>query len=143
MPRDFVLSTKTFIISHAVILSLGLLFFGGLYYILYEDQFRKPDQNYNPVTKEPQSFILEVKSPEDDTLTYDPTLIVSGKTGPDAAVIVTSGENDLGFQSGPDGQFSKVFNLSGGANIVEITAFDPQGNSKTITKSIYYEQEKI
>lgn len=143
MPKDVVLSTKTFILSHLVILIVSLSFFGGLYYILYQDKFQTLPQAYNPVTKEPTSFILEISSPDDDMLVNDASIVISGTTGPDTAVIITSAQNSSGLQSGRDGQFSKVFPLSEGPNIVTITAFDHEGNTKSITKSIYYSKEKI
>ena len=144
MPKDRVLSTKTFVVSHLLILILALGFFGGLYYILYQDKFKASAiPGYNPVTKEPVSLFLEIKSPEDDILVIDPNLIISGQTRPDATVIISSNLTDVGMQAGNDGQFSKVFPLIIGANIIEITAFDLEGNSKTVTKSVYFNEEKI
>lgn len=143
MPHDVVLSTRTFIISHIAILLSALLFFGGLYFILYQDKFQPSLLQYNPVTREPVSLFLEIANPEDDILVYEDNLLISGKTGPKFPVIISGSGNDVGLQSGKDGQFSKILNLSPGANIIEITAFDPQGNSKTVTKSVYYSKEKL
>lgn len=143
MPKDKVLSTKTFVVSHLLILVLALSFFGGLYYILYEDRFKESLPDYNPVTREPVSLFLDISTPEDDILVHDGNLIISGKTGPEYAVIISSSLADVGLQSGKDGQFSKVFPLSLGANIIEIVSFDPEGNSKSVIKSIYYSEEKI
>lgn len=143
MPRDRVLSTKAFVISHLTLLILALLFFGGLYYILYPDKFQAAVNQYNPVTKEPVSLFLEITSPEDDILTYDGSAVISGRTGPDVTVIISGDDNDTGLQAGNDGQFSKVFPLNEGPNIIEISAIDAQGNSKTVTKSVYYSKEKL
>jgi hypothetical protein len=143
LPRDIVLSTKAFILSHIAILTAGLIFFGGLYYLLYQDKFQPAFMQYNPVTREPVSLFLEVSAPEDEILVYEDNLLVSGKTGPDFAVLVSGKDTDAGFQSGKDGGFSKVVNLSEGANLIEITAFDLEGNSKTVTRSVYYTKEKL
>lgn len=143
LPKDVVLSTKTFIISHIIILLSGLIFFGGLYYILYQEKFQHPQVNYNPVTKEPVSLFLEVTAPEDEVLVYEDNIIISGNTRPDVPVIISSQDNDAGLQASKQGEFNKVFELSPGANIVEITAFDTDGNSKTVSRSIYYSKEKI
>lgn len=142
-PQDFVLSTKAFVISHAIILLAGLLFFAGLYYILYQDKFSAQDLNYNPVTKEPVSLFLEISNPEDEALVYEDNILISGKTGSDLTVIISSNSNDAGLQSGKDGQFSKVLSLDKGVNIIEITAFDSEGNSKTVVKSVYFSEEEI
>lgn len=143
MPKDIVLSTKTFVISHLTLLILALAFFGGLYYILYPERFQAAITEYNPVTKEPISLFLEISSPEDEILVSDPNLIISGKTGPNISVIISSVSNDAALQSGKDGQFSTVFPLNSGPNIVEINAYDLEGNHKTTTKTIYYSEEKI
>lgn len=143
LPRDVVLSTRTFIISHIAILLSGLIFFGGLYYILYQDKFQPAMVEYNPVTEEPVSLFLEVSSPEDEVLVYEDNVVVSGKTGPDATVVIGGQDNDTGLQASKDGEFNKVFQLSPGPNILEITVFDSEGSSKTVTRSIYYSKEKI
>lgn len=141
MPKDKVLSTKTFILSHLTLLTIALIFFAGLYYILYPERFSPVDQNYNPVTKEPVSLFLEISSPEDDILVNDPNLVISGSTGPNIAVIISNNQTDTALQSGKNGDFSKVFTLTPGANTIEIHAFDEEGNSKSATKSVYYEEK--
>ena len=139
MPKDKVLSTKTFIVSHLTLLSLALIFFAGLYYVLYPERFSPQDASYNPVTKEPVSLFLEISSPEDDILVSDPSLVISGTTSPNLAVIISNNQTDTALQSGKNGDFSKVFTLSPGPNTIEINAFDEEGNSKSITKSVYFE----
>lgn len=143
MPQDKILSTKTFVLSHLTILFLALVFFAGLYYILYQDRFRSIPVQYNPVTRKSVSLYLEITAPEDDILVNDANLVISGKTGPDTTVIISSTGSDAGMQSGKNGEFSRVFPLAPGVNIIEITAFDAQGNSKTVTKSVYFSEEKI
>ncbi len=140
---DKVLSTKTFILSHLTILILALAFFGGLYYILYPERFATSVAEYVPITKEPVSLFLEISSPEDDVLVTDGSLVISGKTGPDASVIISSQATDAALQANSNGEFSKVFTLSPGANIIEINVYDTEGNSKSITKSVFYSEEEI
>ncbi len=143
MPSDVVLSTKTFIISHTAILLIALLFFAGLYYILYQDKFQAGGISYNPVTKEPVALFLEIGTPEDDILAHEDNVLVTGKTGSGDTVIISSNSFDSGLQASKDGQFSKVIDLAEGPNLIEITAFDNEGNSKTVTKSVYFSKEKL
>lgn len=143
MPKDVVLTTKTFVLSHLILLILALVFFGGLYYILYPERFNAAAPDYNPVTKEPASLFLEIGSPEDDVLVYDNSLVISGKTGPNTTVIISNNQSDVALQAGKTGEFSKVFTLSPGPNIIEITAFDSDGNNKSVTKSVFFSEEKI
>lgn len=143
LPQDFVLSTKAFIISHTIILLSALLFFGGLYYILYQDKFTATPLNYIPVTKKPVSLFLEVGTPEDEILVYEDNVLVTGRTGPDSPVIISTQTQDTGFQSGRDGQFSKIIELSEGPNDIKITAFDDEGNLKTVIKQVFYSEEEL
>lgn len=142
MPKDVALSTKTFVLSHLTLLTIALIFFGALYYILYPERFAPEGPNYNPVTKEPVSLFLELTSPEDDILVNDPSLVISGETSPNTAVIISNNQTDAALQSNKKGEFSKVFTLSPGANIIEINAFDEEGNFKSATKSVYYEEKE-
>ena len=140
---DKILSTQTFILSHLTLLILALVFFGGLYYILYPERFAASVTEYVPITKEPVSLFLEISSPEDDILVSDGNLVISGKTGPDASVIISNQTTDMALQASKNGEFSKVFPLNPGPNIIEINAFDSEGNSKSTTKSVFYSEEKI
>lgn len=142
MPKDKVLSTKTFLLSHLTLLTIALIFFAGLYYILYPERFQPADPNYNPVTKEPVSLFLEITSPEDDILVSDGSLVVSGKTGPNSAVVISNNLEDVGLQSDKNGEFSRVFSLSPGANTLDISVYDTEGNSKSVTKQIYFEEKE-
>ncbi len=141
------ISVKTFIVSHLIILIAGLVFLGGLYYILNEGNlpfFNSHNlNNYTPVTSEPISFNLEVTNPEDDLLTFDKNIVISGKTAPEATVIISGNNFDTGSPASQKGDFSEVVTLTTGPNIIKITAFDESGNSKTVLKNVYYSEEKI
>ena len=111
--------------------------------MVYPERFAANIQRYNPVTKEPVSLFLEITSPEDDILVSDANLVISGNTTPNATLIISSNQNDVGLEASKNGEFSRVFPLTPGANIIEINAFDSEGNIKTITKSVYFTEEKI
>lgn len=99
--------------------------------------------SYIPVSKEPTSFSLEINSPEDDLLSFDQNVVISGKTAPFATVIIVNGSFTTGFDAGSKGDFSKVFTLNEGPNSLYITAFDKTGTTKTVIKNIYYSKEAL
>lgn len=139
-----VLSLKTFFFSSFTILLLGLVFLGGFYFIVNGDQINKPIlKGYLPVTTKPTSFILEITNPDDELLVFDKSQVISGKTSPRATVIISSGESNMGLQADIKGEFSKVFVLSKGLNEISIAAFNSSGNSKVVSRTIYYSEEKI
>lgn len=139
---DKEISTKTFIISHFLILLIPLLALFGMYYYLYGGQ-SDSWKNMAPLTQTPKSLTLEVNNPEDDSLVFDKNLVISGKTMPGAVLIVTINGADLGFESNKKGDFSKIVTLTTGANNLTITAIDSRGGSKTVEKGVYYSEEKI
>lgn len=141
--RDRELTFKTFLISHLGILAASLLFLGGLYYILYFDRDPLNLKNYDPVTKEGVSFDLEVSSPEDNSLVFDPSIVISGKTDPKSTVLVSNNQKDLGLEADKDGNFTKVVTLAPGVNYLSINAFNPEGGIKLKKLTVYYSEESL
>lgn len=141
--RDRELSFRIFLISHLGILLAGLIFLGGIYYILHFDQNPLNLQNYNPVTKQSISFDLEVTGPEDNTLVFDSSIIVSGKTDPLSTVIISDNQKNIGLEADQNGNFTKVVTLFPGVNYLTISAFNPKGNIKTQRLTVYYSTEKL
>lgn len=138
------LSTKQFIWSQIIILFLGLLFLGGLFYIT-DFQYQKPrEYSLNgPVTKEPSSLILELNTPDNNLLSFDSSLLISGKTQGNTEVLITSADLDLVTKSKSDGSFSATFTTVEGLNEIKIITFGKKGEQKETDRTIYYSKEKI
>jgi hypothetical protein len=144
LQMDRSLTTKQFITANFMILLLGLLFCAGIYVFLHVDIFQKTaSSQYLPVSKEPSSFSLDVHSPENDILSFEKDIVVSGKTAPRAVVIITLNNQTVGFEASDKGDFTRVIPLEKGPNILAINSFDSQGNSKQITKHLYFTEEKL
>ncbi len=146
------LSFKAFLFYQAVIFTFSLIFLGGMYYLLNDGRFPCCEKKdlltsrwalQGPLTKEPSSFNLEINNPDDNTVVFEGTVSVSGKTAPKATVIISSGARDIGLNADSKGEFSKVIDLSSGPNTLTITAFDSSGNSTNETRFIYYSEEKL
>lgn len=141
------LSLRTFIISQIVILLLGLIFAGGLYFSLNY----QPGQKNNisslglggPVTKEPATLTLDLENPDDDLLTFQDSLEISGKTSPLSQILISSDLDDQAIESKADGSFSADFTLDPGVNNLKIIVFDKNGNMREALRSVYYSKEKI
>lgn len=141
--RDRELSFKTFLISHLGILILGLIFLGSLYYILYFDRSPLNLKNYDPVTREPISFDLEISNPEDNSLVFDPNIIISGKTDPKSTVLISNNQKDTGVEADQDGSFTKVITLTPGVNYLSISAFERKGSIKTKKLTVFYSEVSL
>lgn len=138
------LSQKEFIIAHILILIVGLSFLFGLYYILniQYKQVQKPFEA-GPVTTKPKSFTLDLDQPADDTLTFSSQILLSGKSGPNLEVLISTESFDQVIKSKADGTFSLTLNLDEGVNNILVTAFDQTGDSKSAERVVYYSKEKL
>jgi hypothetical protein len=141
------LSTQHFIISHLGILIFGLVFLAGLYFLLNRDSFNKSAiLDYLPITQKPTSLNLEIKNPEDELLTFNKSLVLSGTASPKSTVLVVidgSSTSYDGVEADTNGSFQKTITLTPGLNMIEVTSFDLDGSSKSATRSVYYSQEQL
>lgn len=138
------LSAKQFIISHLLILVVGLMFLFGLYYIL-NIQYQSSSNPFlsGPVTTAPKTLRLDLDHPDDDSLTHSSSIIVSGQTAPLKEVLIYTDSQDLVITSKKDGSFSTVLNLDEGVNRIVAAVFDATGDTKSAERTIYYSKEKI
>lgn len=138
------LTTKQFILTQILILACSLIFLGALYYIL-NVQYQQSQKPFavGPVTTLPKSLRLDLDQPDDDTLSYQSSLIVSGKTGPLMEIVISTDTQDLVIKSKPDGRFSTVINLKEGVNRITAAVFDTTGDFRSAERTVYYSKEKL
>lgn len=138
------LSSKQFIIAHILILVVGLMFTGVLYYIL-NIQYQKPKGPFlnGPVTTPPKSLRLDLDQPDHDSLVISSSIIVSGKTGPGNAVLISTATSNLVINSKPDGSFSTILNLDEGVNQITAVVFDSTGDFRSAERTVYFSKEQI
>ena len=81
---------------------------------------------------------LEISSPSDNqTVSGDKKVTVSGTTNADKGINVTAGNTRLIVNS--DGTFSQSIDISEGENNIVITALDQAGNTTQITRKVIYQ----
>ncbi|HBQ50461.1 hypothetical protein A3B42_03085 [Candidatus Daviesbacteria bacterium RIFCSPLOWO2_01_FULL_38_10] len=137
------LSSKAFYLSQSLILIFGLIFLSGLYYILNSPQNNSSYTTRGPVTILPKSLRIDLDLPEENLLTFQPSVIVSGNTLPFTQVLITTDSQDLVIESKKDGSFSTVIKLDKGVNNLTAVVFGQNGESKSIERTVYYSKEKI
>lgn len=138
------ITTRQFILSQMFILLLGLIFLFGLYYIL-NIQYQKPKNLFlnGPVTTLPKSLRLDLDQPDQDSLVFQPSILVSGKTGAGNMVLISTQTQDLTVKSKADGSFSTVLNLDEGVNTITAITFDTTGDFRSAERSVYFSKEKL
>lgn len=139
------LTTKHFILAHTLILITALMFLAGLYYILNIEyqQPAKDSFSNGPVTTPPKTLRLDLDQPDQDSLSYSASIIISGKTGPKKEVLISTDNNDLVIESKQDGSFSTILNLDEGINRIIAVVFDSTGDWRSSQRTVYYSKEKL
>lgn len=138
------LTTKQFILAHFLILTLGLIFLALFYYIL-NIEYQRPKNVFSngPVTTAPKTLRLDLDQPDDNSLTFTSSIIISGQTAPGTSVLISKDSDDLVIESKADGSFSTVLNLNEGVNRITAVVFDSTGDFRSSQKTVYYSKEKI
>lgn len=138
------LSTKQFIFSQLLVLVAGLAFLFGLYYIL-NIQYQKSGNPFSngPVTTNPKTLRLDLDHPDDDSLSFQSSIIVSGQTSPLKEVLIYTDSEDLVITSKKDGSFSTILNLDEGVNRIVVAVFDALGDTRSAERTVYFSKEKL
>lgn len=137
------IGTTFFTISMIILLLAGLGFFMYLNFFVNPTTSPLTTTTYTPVTTNPVSLTLNLSSPDDNLLTFDPNLLVSGQTSANVLVLITINENNQILNASKQGDFSQTVKLTLGVNQVIVSVFDNQGNYKSEARSIYYSEEKL
>src|SRR3989338_9427194 len=101
------LTSKQFFLSQFFVFLIGFLFLITLYYIL-NIQYQKNTRPFSmgPVTTSPKTLRLNLDKPDDDSLVFQNSIIISGQTTPFREVLIFTDSQDLVITSKKDGSFS-------------------------------------
>lgn len=87
---------------------------------------------------EETALFLEVTQPQDDTQVSTSSILVTGKTIPNAVVSVSVDDKLEMANVDQNGDFSVTVDLEEGPNFIEVIASDQQGNEKSMSIAIIY-----
>ncbi|MDA1189128.1 MAG: hypothetical protein O2854_05560 [Chloroflexi bacterium] len=87
-----------------------------------------------PIVVGGEASLLEVLSPDDESVVTEAELVVVGITLPDAVVTV----NDIEAEVDEDGEFFAAITLVEGPNTIEIIASDFAGNEASTVLTVIY-----
>lgn len=142
------MKTERVILSFIALL-IGLSVAGGAFY-LYQSTKVVPTTKNKTVTVKPptptpdtSSYILTIDSPKDEEVVNKKTITIAGKTARDATVIITTENDEQVILPAQNGNFSTTQTISDGGNIIQITAVFPDGNEKTIKRTVSITSENF
>ena len=138
------LSAQQFISSQFIILTAGLAFLFGIFYIL-NIQYQKSTTPFSngPVTTLTKTLRMDLTQPDDDNLVFQSPILVSGKTTPQSEVLIFTEFQNLIVKSKNDGSFSVTLDLMEGENKITAVVFDQIGDSRSAEKTVFYSKEQI
>lgn len=136
-----------------IILSFSALIIGVLIaligFYLYESSKRiKPSEiktvTVNDATPTPASgLFLTIDSPKDEEVVTERTIKISGKTVPDAKIVIVTPTSEEAAVPTKDGNFSTDITLSDDENIIEISAIGTNGEIVKVKRVVSYSTESF
>jgi hypothetical protein len=133
------------IILSFIAVLIGLLVSGAAFYFYQSTKIINPPKtnlSFHATTPTPkpkqQTIFLNLNQPNDESVTDNKTVTVSGKTIPQATIAIITASDQQIVQPSSQGNFSSTVTIDDGENIIEVKAISPNGESKTIQKTITY-----
>lgn len=88
-------------------------------------------------------FALEITSPLGDSLVAEGSVTFLGRTLPDTPVVMLSENYENTLLSDVSGNFSGEMVLEEGINSINIIAFSPEGEEKSVTLDVIYDEQVL
>ena len=90
-----------------------------------------------------EEISLQIIEPENEIISSQETLTVKGETIPNATVVIIWEEGEDILVADKNGQFETEIGLIGGENVINISAYDNQGNQSAQTLTVTYSTAKF
>jgi len=134
------------VILSFIMVIIGLLVAGVAFYIYQgtksvpssKTAILAPSPTATPITT---SVYLNVDSPADESIVNNKTVSVSGKTTPEATIVIMTNSDQKVIEPSGQGDFSTTITITDGANLIRVIAFGSDGQSTIVQKTITYSTE--
>lgn len=143
------MKTEKVVLSFIAV-AIGILVAGVAFYLYQATKTIPSTQQSKVVAKQtptptPQKSValLTVDSPKDEEVVETKKITVSGKTIPDATVIVTSDLDEQILTPAQNGNFSGSITIDDGENKIVFTAITKGGQESTIIRVVTYSTESF
>jgi len=131
------------VILSFIMVLIGLLVAGAVFYF-YQSGKKNLQQSQGLISPTPavekstKKIFLNLTSPDDEVLVKNKTLTVSGKTNPDATVIIITKSDQQVLKTNGQGDFNTNVTLETDQNLITIISILPGGENKQIQKTVTY-----
>ncbi|MDO8686730.1 MAG: hypothetical protein Q7K11_00780 [Candidatus Berkelbacteria bacterium] len=140
---------KTEKVIFSFIAILGGILITGVAFFLYQSTKVVPSSKTKTVSiaqpsPTPKSSIyLTIESPKNEDVVDTKTITVSGKTIPEATIVISSGDFDQVISPARNGDFTATLTIGDGQNKIDITAIAPNGEDIKTTRIITFSTESF
>lgn len=129
----------------AVAIGLGVASLG---YYLYQGTKVLPIEKQKTVSianapSPAPSVPLSLDEPKDENVYTTRIIKVSGKTNPDAIIVVLTDTDQDVLAPAKDGSFSTTVTIDAGENTIQVTAVGKNGDSNTVNRTVTYSTESF
>ena len=93
-------------------------------------------------TPKPTVYIA-LNTPADEIIVDNKTLVINGKTNPNATIIIYTDNGQQVIQPSTQGDFSTTLILDDGENLIKLMSILPGGETTTIQRTVTYSTENF
>lgn len=141
-----IMTKEKFILSVFALL-LGIVVAVVIFYLYQSTKQIKPTQIEKITLATPTPAGIQtpliLSSPKDQSVVTNRSVTVSGKTDPDAKIVVLTQSREIGAVAAGDGSFSTEITLDNGQNIVEVLVVSASGKTATARRTVTYSTEEF
>ena len=87
--------------------------------------------------------LLKIDSPQNESIVDQDVIVLNGKSNPGAILTIFTQEDELIIEADQKGNFETNIELIGGANEINIFAFDEEGNEASASVTLVYSTAEI
>lgn len=125
-----------------IVFALGVFFFYQSTRTLRDSQIKKITLE-NPTPNPTQGLFINITSPKDEEVVSTQTIKLSGKTMPNAKIVILSDSSEEAAVADKDGNFTTTVTLSKNQNILQITAVSEKGEIIKVQRTVTYTSESF
>lgn len=140
------MKTEKILLSFVAVL-IGLIV-AGIGFYLYQSTKAIPSNKLNTVklttpTPTLPTVLLTIESPTDESTTSNKTITVSGKTQPNATILVSTPTGDQVIKPSSLGAYSTTATIIDGENDIHVTAIAPNGTQTEKVVTVTFTTESF
>jgi hypothetical protein len=130
------------VILSFIMVLIGLLVAGGAFFFYQSTKTISPNSSasntISPTPTDSPKIFLIVNQPANESVSTNRTVPISGKTLPEATVIIITDSDQLVLNPSSQGDFSTTVTVEEGQNVITIRAVTPNGETQTQERTVSY-----